>query len=407
MATNIEETIPLNLAVANIQNNNQVGVFFNISSSIQTINRTGPSGNAALSVATLHEFDDIRIFLTNNALQSLGNVAQPVTTYDASHTNELYRLFLANWGLFHSDQVLDDDDYIEWSLVGENLIRKRQEFREQIDLYKTYDTQNHSMTRLLIEIIDYYIKEYLAKEENFSPEEIAKLERSFQQAINENNYLKYFIELYTMSNKFYRVLNRHLALYILDYFDIHNYSKGYRLMNCLVYIVTLVINHPNIDKHEYKGVTYRGLRMTEEALSQYSNGNHILNRSFVSTTANQKIAEIFAGTDQQDGSQQASNDHRLRKVPVLLKYTIKQNQTAIDIKHLSAIPDEEEILILPFSVFQVKDRIDVYSNTDLPVLIEIDLEECVDGEQKRIKNRKISSAIEYNVTVRCKGLYDL
>ena len=264
----IEETIPLNLSAAN----NQMELFSNLNNSIQTIHRTSPSGSMDLLVATCEQVNEtIQVFLTNNAFQSFGNVPYQLRSYDVWRMNALNRLFFNNWNLFHTQEELpdDDDDYIEWSVVGENLIRKRQEFREQIDLYKIYNNQHHSITRLLIEIIDYYIKQYLAEEERFSVNEIKNLEKYFHQAIKEKNYLKYFIKVYTMSNNFHRVLNKHLALYILDYFDIYSYSsspKGYRLINCLVYIVTLLINHPDIHKYQYNGIVYRGLIMTENTL---------------------------------------------------------------------------------------------------------------------------------------------
>jgi hypothetical protein len=302
--------------------------------------------------------------------------------------DELNRLFLKNWNLFHSQEENlnddDDDDYIEWSVVGDNLIKKRQEFREQIDLYKTYNNQHHLITRLLIEIIDYYIKEYLVEQERFPAKEIQKLEKYFQQAIKEKNFLKYFIKIYTSSNSFYRILNKHLALYILDYFDIYSYSalpRGYRLINCLVYIVTLLINHPDIQKHQYKGTVYRGILMTQNALERYRIGNDILNRSFVSTTTDRQIADIFAGNDQQNVLQQTSDDFGMKKVSAIFIYTIKRNQTAIDIKKLSAISDEDEILILPFSVFQVKDRTQSYPDSCSSPLIEIHLEEYENEKQ--------------------------
>ncbi len=55
-------------------------------------------------------------------------------------------------------------------------------------------------------------------------------------------------------------------MYILDYFDTLSYSSSttkYRLINCLVHIVTLLIHHPDIQKYKYKGITYRGLLMTK------------------------------------------------------------------------------------------------------------------------------------------------
>ena len=66
---------------------------------------------------------------------------------------------------------------------------------------------------------------------------------------------------------------------------------------------------------------------------------------------------------------------------VLLRYTIKQNRTAIDIQNMSMVTDEEEVLILPFSVFQVKDRIQNYLNIYSTVSVEIILEECEDDQQ--------------------------
>lgn len=364
---NTEETRPLNA------NSHQTEM---VHYGIQMIDRIGSSDNAVLPVATLDRSNGrIQVFLTNSAFQAFTNAPNQRTPDNVSRINELNELFSQKSNLFHSQEGVmddDDDDYIEWSLAGDNLIKKRKEFREQLDLYKTYDGQHQSIRRLLIEIIDYYLKEYLVQEECFSIDEITKLERYFQEAINENNYLKYFIQVYTSNEKFHRALNKHLALYILDYFDLYLYSsipRGYRLINCLVYMVTLLIHHPDIHKYRYKGTAYRYLWMTEDTLEQYTIGNHILNRSFISSKKTRAIAD----DDQQNVS---------RKIPVLLKYTIVQDQTAIDIAHLSTIPDTDEILIMPFSVFQVKNRTQRCSNRSSSIFIEIELEECEEDEGK-------------------------
>ena len=385
-----QETIALNLNVNDTRNDRQIAIFPNLKNNIEKINPTDFASNEVLMIATCHELNGIgEIFLTYRAFQSLKNALYKSSVRDVLIMNELRRLLSENLNLFHfQEEIEDDDDYIAWSLVGDNLINKRKEFRQQIDLCKTYDNQNHSVIRLLIEIIDYYIKEYLVRKERFPASEIEKLEMYFQQAIQEKNYLKYFIKVYTTSSKFHRVLNKHLALYVLDYFDINSYSSGYRLINCLVYIVTLIINHPDIHKYQYNGTTFRGLRMTENALEHYRIGNHILNRSFVSTTKDRAIAEIFAGNDQPNGLEPFPNDCGLKKASVLLKYTIKQNQTAIDITQLSMIKDEEEILILPFSVFQVKNRTESRSDVCSSVLIEIELEECEGDAQTKNKEHQ-------------------
>ncbi len=79
------------------------------------------------------------------------------------------------------------------------------------------------------------------------------------------------------------------------------------------------------------------------------------------------------------------NTSNVINIPVLLKYTIKQNKTGIDIEHLSMIRDEEEVLILPFSVFKIKNRIENCSSMLLPMLVEIDLEEYEDNQKEKSK----------------------
>ncbi|CAF4044787.1 unnamed protein product [Rotaria magnacalcarata] len=366
----------LNLIPSDAQVSNGFQNYFNLPDCINTINLIGSDGEISLRIAStsIGSNEVAQLLFTNNALESFENMSYPLTSYDESRRDELHTIMENSSNLFHCPEEIPDFDYIEWSLIGNNLIEKRKQFREQIDLYKTYDNRHHLITKLLVEIIQYYLNEYLIQEEHFSQDEAKRLEFVFEKAIEEQNYLKYFIKAYTLTNNFYRVLNRHLALYILDYFDTSLYSSSptkYRLINCLVHIVTLLVNHPDINKYTYRGITYRGLSMTENDFKNYTIGNHILNRAFVSTSKDRSIAELFAGNGTQTSAQ----------ISVLLKYTTKQNKTAIDIEPLSTIQDEEEVLILPFSVFQVKDRIENSSNMSSPALYEIDLEECEDDEE--------------------------
>ncbi|CAF1504252.1 unnamed protein product [Rotaria sordida] len=378
MIEDSEETIPLNLSVSNTQIHNEIENYFDLKNNIKAVHRIGPDGEVALHLITSYESTESGLLLlTNRTLESLRDIS-----YQSSSWDEIKKLLEEHSNLFSSHEEIQEYDYIEWSSIGIDLIQKRKEFREQIDLYKTYDNQHHLLTKLLIDIIEYYLKEYLVLQEHFSKDVTSKLEFCFRKAIEEQNYLLYFIKAYTSTNNFYHVLNKHLALYILDYFDISSYSSSptrYRLINCLVHIVTLLINHPDLHKYQYKGVSYRGLLMREDDVRDYSIGKHILNRSFVSTSKNCTVAEVFAGSSQLTST----------KVSVLFKYTIKLNQTAIDIEHLSTIPDEEEVLVLPFSVFKIKNRIENCSNMCSPILIEIDLEECEDEEQ--INNGKQKS----------------
>ena len=382
MADSSEQAMGLYLSLMNTRKDDEIEKYSNLENSFRKINRMGSYRNVALHVASCDGYNEVvQVFLTNTALESLKNISPQSALHDQSQMDEMRKLLIKTSNLHDSERKIPDDDHIEWSLSGDNLIKKAKEFREQIDLYKTYNNHHHSITKLLIEIIEYYLKEYLVEQENFSKNEINELEFYFKQGIEEKNYLIYFVKAYTLTNNFHRILNKHLALYILHYFDPQPYpclKTKYRLINCLAHIVTLLINHPDIHKYRYTGITYRGLFMKEDDLECYSIGNHILNRSFVSTSKNRSIAQLFSDSGH---LKDTSNQHDLEKVRVLLKYTIKQNQTSIDIEHISMIPDEEEVLILPFSVFQVKDRIENCLNVSSPMIVEIDLEECEDNEQ--------------------------
>ena len=376
-----EQTIPLNVISSNTSTDNQIERYFNLNHHIEKINQLGSPQIVALQLANPHRHKEVvELILTNNALESLENIPTEKPTINQLLNNSL---------LLYSEEEIPDSDYIEWSLTGEKLIKKRREFREQIDLYKTYDNRHHLINKLIIEIIHYYIKEYLVKQERLSRTYAEKLERCFQKAIEEQNYLIYFIEAYTSTSNFHRILNRHLALYILDYFDMTSYTSSptkYRLINCLVHIITLLINNPDLNKYQYNGITFRGLSMKIEDLKRYNIGTYILNRSFVSTSQDRLVAEMYA-----DSGQGNSSDHYSQRVPVLFRYTIKQMKTGIDITHISSIRDEAEVLILPFSVFRITDRVENCPSMNSPVLYEIDLVECEDNgeiDDGKIDTRK-------------------
>ncbi|CAF1332210.1 unnamed protein product [Adineta steineri] len=397
MAEKNEELIELNLSLLNTEENKEIEKYINLENNIRTINRLSSDGRIALHFAHYSGNNEIvQFFFTNEAFTSLAYISSQLTLYDKSKRNEIKQLFLKTYNLHNFQEEIPDNNYIIWSISDDNLIKKGKEFREQIDLYKTYDNQHHLITKLLIEIVEYYLNEYLIQQERFSRDQIEKIRDCFTKAIEEQNYLKYFIQAYTFTNNFHHVLNKHLALYILDYFDAQSYSSApaeYRLINCLVHIVTLLINHPDVCQYKYKGVTYRGMLMSPNDLEPYRVGNYILNKSFVSTSKDRAVARMYAGSGQENVLGRISNHHDPSEVPVILKFTIKQDDTGVDIEHMSMVEDEEEVLILPFSVFQVKDRIENGSNTDWPGLIEIDLEQCDDNEQ--VNNKKPKSKYEH------------
>ncbi|CAF5091472.1 unnamed protein product, partial [Rotaria sp. Silwood1] len=163
-----------------------------------------------------------------------------------------------------------------------------------------------------------YLNEYLVNqindtknpEDQITRKQIETIESYFKEAIEKQDYLTYFIKAYTLTNFFYKVLNRNLALYILEYFDeTKTFSSNYRLVNCLVHIVTLLIYNPNLPQYQYQGICYRGMRITQNDLDQYQLNQHILNRTFLSTSTDHQVAAMFAGECQQSQMRYTPNDH--------------------------------------------------------------------------------------------------
>jgi hypothetical protein len=358
------------------------------------INRIQTStGSTCLHVACYYGYRDmVQILLEYGALRSIRNLRHNLTPYEEAYADDIKQLFVKERQLFSNN----DYDYIEWSIVGDDLLDKRREFRQVIDLYKTYDSHN-LISKLLAEVIHYYLNEYLSNQSNdvggnlqdriTDPKQIETIEALFKEAIDKQDYLTYFIKAYTLTSDFHGVLNKHLALYILDYFDrSKNFLSTYRLVNCLVHIVTLLVHHPNLSQYRYRGLCYRGMRITQNDLDQYKLNQHMLNRSFLSASIDREVAEMFAGEGQQSKMRYTPRNHCALQYSCLCHYLIKQNSTAIDIQSLSMNPDEKEILILPFSVFKViAIKQNYLDDPTASISIEIELEECEDSNDDKNK----------------------
>ena len=354
---------------------------------INIINRIQTStGSTCLHVACYYGHTDVvKVLLEHGAVHYIRNLRHDLTAFEETTNNTTRQLLLEH----QNSSVHDDHNCIEWSLVEDDLMEKRREFRRKIDLYKTYDNQ-HLVSKLLIEVIHYYLNEHLINQtheiDNSKEEEedirkkIETIEGYFKKAIEEQDYLTYFIKAYTSTNIFYKVLNKDLALYVLDYFETtKNFTCNHRLVNCLVHIVTLLSYHPNLPHYRYKGICFRGMRITHNDLDQYQVGRHILNRAFLSASMDREVAEMFAGVGQQPHMRYTSRNDCALQYSCVCQYLIKQNSTAIDVQSLSVRPDEKEVLILPFSVFKIIDiRRNDLNDHAAPISVEIDLEECED-----------------------------
>ncbi|CAF0958882.1 unnamed protein product, partial [Didymodactylos carnosus] len=116
------------------------------------------------------------------------------------------------------------------------------------------------------------------------------------------------------------------------------------------YLVGIVAHHPTFEKYSYYGEVYRGMKVTDEDLAEYEVGSRIMTKSFLSATKDYEIAKKFAS----GGEMRANQLGILVKFPAMCAYIIKNKRTGLAVEDLSEYKQEQEVMIIPFSVFRVK-----------------------------------------------------
>lgn len=172
----------------------------------------------------------------------------------------------------------------------------------------------------------------------------ADIHNLLNKAMKEND-VRYFVQAYTSSTEFNKILNQHLAMNVLYYFGPNlDENIDYRLVKSLIDFVTLLAYRRELSPYLFAGTVYRGVAMSKSDLHKYVAGARIMNTAFLSTSTDKQVAEIFSGIAQ-------------AQFAVICEYIIKNKahtRIALDISNLSSIPDEREILILPLSPFRIQ-----------------------------------------------------
>jgi hypothetical protein len=166
----------------------------------------------------------------------------------------------------------------------------------------------------------------------------------FKKGVGMND-VRNFVKAYTQTGPFSATLNRHLAANILFYFEptLHD-NVDYQLVKYLIDLVALCIYRQELNNYLFRGTVYRGVVMFEEDLYKYVVGSRIMNTSFLSTSKDRQVADVFSG----------QNEQKFAVLCTFIIYNNSNRRTALDIETLSKIPAEREVLILPFSSFYVK-----------------------------------------------------
>lgn len=311
----------------------------------EQIDQLEPNGSTALHVASYYGHDEIvKLLLEKGASRSITNKYN-LTPYEEGKTDATRQLFSRNNadGRFLGDA----NNTIEWIRVGEHIDLEAKAIRKMLKAYSVVDKKEKK--EIQIEMID--LGNY---------EGIDKIKRYFDQ-VNENNDPVYMLKAYTEETEFYRRLNRALA-------TAHELNQADKSQRQLLDFLNLIFYHPRFHNYQYRGVTYRGMKMTDVDLKQYEIGAKFMTKTLLSTSKDRNIAERFAAKKQTD-----ANGNEIKQA-CIFKYQIRKAYRALAIEELSVFPHEQEVLVIPYSAFEVVNIQEM--TTDNGIITEIELRQC-------------------------------
>jgi hypothetical protein len=156
----------------------------------------------------------------------------------------------------------------------------------------------------------------------------------------ETNNPIYLLKLYTAETGFYKTLNRIMA-------KNEGFLKNAELiMPWAFYFAGMLCRNSVLEAYRFQGQTYRGMRIRDQDLRAYQIGGTIINKAILLTSRNRHIAKIFSGWNDDDPNDRST-------YPVRCMYKIIDRQSSIDLEEASEFPDEEEVLIMPLTVFRM------------------------------------------------------
>ena len=196
------------------------------------------------------------------------------------------------------------------------------------------------------------LKAILKQINDDTSEDYIKVDNLMKQYEKNCDSIEQLLHLYTLETEFYRVLKQ----------------------DCLPLAIPLFIHLPKLKERFFKGRVYRGSHMTYDQLSIYeaamkTPGTILQTRSFSSTSTNRSVAEEFAHS-------KAKRNKAPFFVLIIIDFpspcdqAINLSRISTDIPCLSEYEDEEEVLVLPWTLFEVK-YVKSASNTDNLVTIHL------------------------------------
>ena len=298
------------------------------------IDRIEPNGSTALHAAAYHGHAGIvRILLDRGADRAIENKFKCLP-FDEAANDQIKELFLR---IPNSNRLITNTGNIEWELISEDALDKACEERSILEtVYK-----KNSIEKMFEKIQVNYIESGLA-----NVEKISQIKHFFEKA-TRNKDPTWIVKAYTAETDFFNVLNAETAG------GASKYQSERR------YIIALLMFHPILNQYSFTGISYRVMQINQHDLSRYQINRLSMTKSFLSSSIQEEIAAWFL--TRQQASQMDSlprtrhkTDGSKTKIWIMCIYQIRHPRTALHIENISQYTTEGEILIMPFTVFRVK-----------------------------------------------------
>ncbi|CAF4193863.1 unnamed protein product [Rotaria sordida] len=332
------------------------------------IDAPGSDGNTPLHAASMYGHAKlVRLLLRYHASRSIRN-DEGFTPEELAPNDETRAAFKDPVRtISDSNHFVASSREVEWLDSYKNAYRISYENHEHMKRWLT----KVALHKLLKAIVDDYIERIKFKNEN----DRKTIKEELSYVIDEEDPLGLIWTYTSPSVKFHDFLNHDLAELGSDFRFVSTQAlinSGYvdneppQGLGQYIF-ASIIINHSRFRPYHYAGITFRGMKITQKDLEEYNTGNIVLTRSFLSTSKDRSIAELFVDC----------TDHKIHP-PVICKYKVINPKSSLSIEKISRIEDEKEVLILPFTVFQVKQQhyVELKKDGQIHNIKEIELEEC-------------------------------
>jgi hypothetical protein len=238
--------------------------------SLDDVNLIEPNGSTALHAASYYGHKDIvKLLLEKGARRHQLN-AYHLSPADEASTPEIKQLFKRP--LTEKNQRFGSDTpHLEW-------------------MKSAFDVREISLVNIMhtspFPSLDEALKQICSAKELQDAQGMEQIRSLLDDACKKND-ASYLLRAYTANTDFYRRLNHLYAQLPFRRYTNEDRARWY------VQFAATVDSSEQYSKYGWKGVSYRGMMITQADLDQYRIGDWIVNKAFLSTSKNPEVAEVF------------------------------------------------------------------------------------------------------------------